>query len=537
MKRYLFYIFLSLIFIQSQAQTSNFMITEEMRGVWIGTAFNNDWPDKAGLSTAEQKRQLLVYFELFKRQSINAVFLQVRPMGDAFYPSETEPWSRYLTGESGKAPVPFYDPLEYAIQLAQERNIELHAWFNPFRALMQNRWDNTNFFYTKYKAYLEHPDWFVDYGNRKYLNPGIPEVRKYIISVIMEVVRKYPIAGVHFDDYFYPYPQKNEPVFNDIKTFYKYRQNDQNLKDWRRHNINEFVRELHDSIYNFNPALKLGVAPPGVWRNNGFDQRGSNTRGLSAYDDLFADTRKWMAEGWLDYIVPQMYSEIGNKHADFTTLAKWWNENHFNRHIYAGIALYRLDPNSKYSAWRTSDQIKSQLNVIRQMPAFKGVVYFSAKSLLENPLQVSSLLKQNYYSLPAQTPQMWWKQTEWVLSDSVVFSIDEQGNKQEVNTKVDYVSLASVTDFYTERKGKELFLFWNWTANYKCTNQIIYQIYRFENKELIIPDEEHIIATSLEPQIALSIKKHLFKRKYVYLVKVKCGIFESQESEAVHIRY
>lgn len=536
--KYFLILFILIGTIANSSSQNTYMLTEELRGVWLGTAFNNDWPLQAGLSTDEQKRQLQNYFTQFKKLSINAVFFQVRPMGDALYPSKTEPWSRYLSGISGVAPHPFYDPLAFAIDLAEQENMELHAWFNPFRALMQNRWDNTDFFRTKYKVFLQHPDWFIDYGNRKYFNPGIPEVREYVISVIMEVVRNYPqIAGVHFDDYFYPYPQKEEPAFNDIKTYYKYRQNNQNIKDWRRHNINEFIRQLHDSIQTYNPKLKLGVAPPAVWRNKGYDNRGSNTLGLSAYDDLFADTRKWLAEGWIDYMVPQMYAEIGNKHGDFKALADWWNNNHFNKHIYAGIALYRLDPKSPYNAWRTTEQIKNQLNIVRQNPAFRGEVYFSAKNLLENTLSVNNMLSSQFYQLPAQVPSMWWKESQLVLLDSTAYLVDEQGNETNVKSKPEWISLAGVTDLHLEKKRKEVFLFWNWAANANCRQQVVFEIYKFEKEELLIPDEEHLIATSLNSEIALDIKNHLFKRKYTYLVKVKCGVFQSQESEPITIRY
>jgi uncharacterized lipoprotein YddW (UPF0748 family) len=537
MQKLVFLIFLSFTYYSISAQTNQSTSTQELRGVWLGTAFNNDWPDKAGQSTEEQKKQLVQYFNLFNKIGINTVYFQVRPMGDAIYPSKTESWSRYLTGTYGQAPSPYYDPLAYTIQLAKEHNIELHAWFNPFRALIQNKWDNNDYFFTKYQVYKDHPDWFVDYGNRKYFNPGIPEARQYIISVIMEVVRKYKVAGVHFDDYYYPYPQSNIPPFDDIKTFYKYHKPDQNIKDWRRYNVNEFMRELHDSLTAFDPHLQLGVAPPAVWRNAGFDARGSNTRGLSAYDDLYADTRKWLAEGWIDYIVPQMYAEVGNSHADFAELARWWNENHFNRQVYAGIALYRLDAQSQYHSWQSVDQIKKQMNIVRKTPTFQGEVFFSAKNLLNNTLAINDVLRNSYFLTDATVPEMSWKKTKVVLADSTVYDIEITENNKNVNKKSEYVTLSRVSNFRIEKHSHEVLLFWNWQSNNSCNKQVYFEIYQFQKGELLIPDKEHLIATTVENEIAMPIKRHLFKRKYTYVVKVHCGHFQSPESEALHIRY
>ncbi len=536
-KIYLFYILLYFT-ISLPAQTQPFFVQEEMRGVWLGTAFNNDWPFQPGSSSDEQKRQLLVYFNLFQKLRLNTVFVQVRPVGDAIYPSKTEMWSKSLSGTLGKPPHPYYDPLAYMIKLAKERNMELHAWFNPFRSLSQNRWDNTDYFHEHYKVFKEHPNWFVDYGNRKYFNPGIPEARRYIISVIMEVVRNYDIDGVHFDDYFYPYPKKGEPVFGDIKTFYKYNNHQfKNIKDWRRHNINEFIRELHDSVMAYNPMLKIGVAPPAVWRNSNFDPQGSKTLGLSSYDDLFADTRKWLQEGWIDYLVPQMYAEIGNKWGDFKTLAGWWNKNAYDKHIYAGIGIYRLDPHSKYNAWRSVSEIKKQMEIIKQTEAFRGAVFFSARTLLKNPLNIRELLIKDFYTLPAEPPAMWWKSRELILNDSTAIAIDLQGKEHSLSHNLQYIKLPVVTNIQYMRKKGELFLFWNWKSNYKCNKDVVFTIYRFKKNELPIADSNHLVATTYNKEISFSIRKRIFKHKYYYLIKAQCGVFKSAASEPVLIKH
>jgi len=520
------------------AQSQSFRVQQEMRGVWLGTAFNNDWPFKAGSPTEEQKRELLVYFNIFEKLRLNAVFVQVRPVGDAIYPSKTEIWSKSLSGKLGQAPQPYYDPLAYMIKLAKARNMELHAWFNPFRSLSQNRWDNTDYFHEHYLVFKQHPEWFVDYGNRKYFNPGEPGARRYIIQVIMEVVRNYDIDGVHFDDYFYPYPKKNEPVFGDIKTFYKYNKGHfKTIKDWRRDNINEFIRELHDSITAYNPDFKVGVAPPPVWRNSNFDPEGSKTLGLSSYDDLYADTRKWMEQGWIDYLIPQMYAEIGNRYADFNTVAQWWSKNNYDRHIYAGIGVYRLDGNSKYSAWRNISQIKKQMDIVRNTEGYKGAVFFSARTLLENPLKLRELLLSDFYTLPAKTPDMWWKDGQLILADSTVVAIDLHGKEHDMKENITHIKLAKVSNVQYKKHKRELFLFWDWKANYKMRNKVIFNVYRFKKHELPIADSEHLVGTTYHNEISFSIRRRLFKRKNFYLIKAKYGIFESPDSQIIKIKH
>ncbi|MND41950.1 hypothetical protein D3C80_327090 [compost metagenome] len=385
-------------FKQAFSQT-NYPIKRELRGVWVATVANIDWPSTSNLSATEQQDEFKYLLDHHKRTGINAIFGQVRPAADAFYAKSREPWSSWLTGQQGRAPYPAYDPLEFMVNECHKRGMEFHAWFNPYRATHKSAKSVAYNHITKQK-----PEWFFNYGGQLLFNPGIPEVRQYIASVIMDVVRNYDVDGIHFDDYFYPYPEAGQYIA-DWNTFKKYPNGFSTIEDWRRNNVDLLIAMVHDSIAAVKPYVKFGISPFGIWKNSTQDPDGSDTRGGASYYNQFADSRKWLEEGWIDYMVPQVYFNIGHPRADFETISEWWAANAFGRHIYIGIGAYRIgsDP-----AWRRPMHMSDQIKFTREYEDIYGQVYFSSKSLIRNPMGFTDTLRKNYYRYPALLPTMPW---------------------------------------------------------------------------------------------------------------------------------
>jgi uncharacterized lipoprotein YddW (UPF0748 family) len=401
-------ILLIFISLKIQAQPNNLPVFEkyepkrEFRGVWIATVDNIDWPSNSKLTTDEQKKELTDRLNAHKQSGINAVMLQVRPAADAIYTKSREPWSKWLTGRQGQAPSPAYDPLEFAITEAHKRGMELHAWFNPYRATTDGKF---------YSLSAEHitrlkPEWFFTYGGIKLFNPGIPEVRDYIVKVILDVVDNYDIDGVHMDDYFYPYKIDGQHI-NDAETFKKYGSEFDDINDWRRNNVDLLIKMLSDSVHKHKPHIKFGISPFGIWANKYQNPEGSDTHGGSSNYELFADSRKWIKEGWVDYINPQLYWPIDNQAAPFNKLLDWWSDNTYNRHLYIGMAAYRINEH-RGGKFKDPAQMPDQVKYLRNNPRVQGSVYFSSKSLLNNPLGFTDSLKENYYQHPALPPPMLW---------------------------------------------------------------------------------------------------------------------------------
>lgn len=373
----------------------------EFRGAWLATVANIDWPSKPGLSTEAQKREFLEILDDHQRSGINAIMLQIRPATDAFYGKGRELWSRYLTGKQGEAPSPYYDPLSFAIEEAHKRGIELHAWFNPYRAtfdLIDSHTSNNHI--TKQK-----PEWFFTFGGKKLFNPGIPQVRDYIVQVIMDVVRNYDIDGVHFDDYFYPYPEKNQ-ILPDNATYHINATGFTNIEDWRRHNVDTLIHTLSDSIHAAKKYVKFGISPFGIWRNLSQDPEGSESNGFDGYGQLYADARKWTKSGWIDYINPQIYFPFFYKAAPYEKLVDWWSNNTFGKHLYIGQGAYRA--NEKKEGWRDKHQIPDQIRYLRNNTRVQGSVFFSSKSLRDNLAGINDSLRTDFYKYPALQPAMLW---------------------------------------------------------------------------------------------------------------------------------
>ncbi|HEX2899721.1 MAG TPA: family 10 glycosylhydrolase, partial [Bacteroidia bacterium] len=375
----------------------------EFRGAWICTLANLDWPSRANMHSDLQKNEFSKILNNLESAGMNAVFVQVRPAGDAFYPSEMAPWSQYISGRQGVPPSPFYDPLEFMIDECHERNMEFHAWFNPFRALSHIQFSSV----AAANPINHRPDWFFNYGISKYFDPGVPEARHYLVRVIMEVVRNYDIDGIHLDDYFYPYPIAGQPI-PDSRSFRLYGNGFTDIKAWRRHNVDAFVEELADSIFLNNPTVKFGISPFGVWRNDDEDLRGSGTvRALSAYDELYADTRKWLKYGWVDYMVPQLYWKIGSDRAAFDVLLEWWDKQSSDRHVYIGHAIYLLQSETKPS-WAKVSEFVNQVELCRTQNQICGSAWFRCSTIMDNAGGISNSMRYEMYNHPALVPSMPW---------------------------------------------------------------------------------------------------------------------------------
>ncbi len=378
----------------------------ELRGFWVATVANIDWPNQRGEAPEQYRREYRRLLDAGQRAGLNAVFVQIRPASDAFYKSDLEPWSKYLTGRQGRAPSGNDDPLPFLINEAHRRGMEFHAWFNPYRASL----DTVTRALAPLHPYKRHPEWFIKYAGQYLYNPGLPEVRNHIERVILDVVRRYDIDGVHFDDYFYPYPEPGQ-VFHDEQAFRRQNPDSLKLADWRRQNVNILVHDLHDSIQAAKRWVKFGISPFGVWMNKSANPLGSDTRaGQPSYANLYADSRLWLEKGWVDYILPQLYWSTKFRLVPYATLLEWWTRNRFQRHLYIGHGTYRmLESTRSDTAWRNSRELLRQVRLNRDYPAdVQGSVFFSAKSVATNPLHTTDSLRRDAYRAPALVPVMPW---------------------------------------------------------------------------------------------------------------------------------
>ncbi|MFC3984727.1 glycoside hydrolase family 10 protein [Streptosporangium jomthongense] len=369
----------------------------EMRGIWIATVKNIDWPSRTGLSPARQRAEYVKILDQAVKRRFNAVFFQVRPASDALYKSSLEPWSEYLTGTAGKDPG--WDPLPFLIAEAHRRGLEFHAWFNPYRAAFEGGAEGLP---AGHPA-REHPEWIVKHEGKIYYNPGLPAVRDHVTAVVKDVAQRYDVDGVHFDDYFYPYPGAGAP-FGDDAAFRKYGKGAKRA-DWRRSNVNALISQVDTAVHQVKPYLKFGVSPFGIWRNKAQDPTGSATGGMSAYDSIYADARHWIKKGTVDYVIPQLYWPRGFKAADYDVLVPWWaaQVKGTDVDLYIGQGLYRVGATDT-PAWTKAGELASHLAVNRKYKEVNGDVYFSAKQLLTNPLGALDRVVAKYYTRPALLP-------------------------------------------------------------------------------------------------------------------------------------
>ncbi|MBO9999386.1 MAG: family 10 glycosylhydrolase [Cyanobacteria bacterium SID2] len=370
----------------------------EFRGVWVASVVNIDWPSRPGLSTNQQQSELIRILDRMQELNLNVLVLQVRPAGDALYNSSIEPWSYWLTGRQGQPPSPFYDPLQFAIDEAHARNIELHAWFNPYRAKLGGNYD-----LAPHNMARQFPQYAYHYGNLLWMDPGAPEVQDRTYEVITDVARRYDVDGIHLDDYFYPYPEAGVE-FPDDATYGLYRKNGGTLgrDDWRRQNVNTLVRRLYEGIKAIKPQVKFGISPFGIYRPG----QPSGITGMDQYDAIFADPKLWLEQGWVDYMAPQLYWRIDQRAQSYPVLLDWWlSHNPHGRHIYAGNYLSQLDNQD----WRVDEYLR-QVDISRRsaLRGSLGNVFFSMKVFMENRFGVNQAFRNRLYPTPALVPSMPW---------------------------------------------------------------------------------------------------------------------------------
>ncbi|MFI1439848.1 glycoside hydrolase family 10 protein [Streptomyces fructofermentans] len=371
--------------------------TGTMRGMWLATVANRDWPSRPGLSASAQRAELLAHLDRAVERRLNTVVLQVRPTADALWPSPYEPWAQCLTGVQGRAPG--WDPLGTAVEEAHARGLELHAWFNPYR--VANHTDPTRLV-ASHPA-RRNPGWVVPYGGRLYYDPGLPEVRAFVQDAMLDAVRSYAVDAVHWDDYFYPYPVAGQ-VFDDDAAYEAYGGAFPGRAAWRRDNIDRLVRETAARIRQIRPGTEFGISPFGVWRNAATDPLGSDTRaGVQTYDDLYADTRKWARENWIDYVVPQLYWNIGLPAADYAKLVPWWAEavRGSGTKLYVGEALYKAGDPAQPAAWQDPAELSRHLTLARDHPEVRGHVFFSAKEVAADRAGAMARVVADHYRQPA----------------------------------------------------------------------------------------------------------------------------------------
>ena len=534
-QQFLIILILTLIYNPATAQNHS---NEEMRGVWVATAKNIDFPTNKYLTTAEQKKEFIEMVNLFQSLNINAIMFQVRPAADAFFPSKYEPWSEWLTGKQGQAPDPYYDPLKFMIAECHKRNIEFHAWINPFRAVANIETADI----APNHISKRRPEWFFTYDINTYFNPGIPEVRNYINNVVCDIARRYNIDGVHFDDYFYPYPKRGEngsfiPV-PDSKTFIKYGTGFSDVKDWRRNNMDIFIRSINDSLKAIKPTLKFGIAPSGVWRNKSKDPKGSDTRGFAHYDYLYADVLKWLHNEWIDYVAPQLYWSIGHKYADYNTLVEWWSKNSYDRHLYIGHGVYMAKEDAADLNWRNPRQLPEQIRILRKNKKVSGSIFYKASALKRNAMGFNDSLKVDFYADAAVTPKMDWLQLPEV--DTVIVVVTDTAVVDTV-LYTDAMAPPPPTDISTIPFGKKVILSWQApevSGVHPDDGAEYYKVYRIDGDRLIEPSPLNFREIRSETFYTIERRPYaIFRKRYTYIVTAvdKAGN-ESEAGSAVRLK-
>lgn len=378
-------------------QLSRDLKKKEFRGVWIQTA----WQDRyQKMTPAQCQKYLTNLVETLYRTGFNAIIFQVRPEGDAFYESEYEPWSRFLTGKQGKSPNPAWDPMAFLIKLCHERKMEFHAWLNPYRMWMSKGLAALD----SQHLYRKYPEWFVTFDDKLYLNPGLPESRQFIRAIVSDIVTRYDVDAIHIDDYFYPYPVKGK-TFNDMKAFNTYAKQmniDTNRKDalaaFRRRSVDILIKSIHEDIKKIRPKVKFGISPFGIYRNKSSWEGGSETSSTQCYDDLYADVLFWARCGWIDYVIPQIYWEIGHIQADYCTLVEWWNDNiPKNCALYIGQSIERSldgaanDPTTPRLT-ESCRNISAKLNQAAKAKNVKGNCFWYAYQIEDNQFGIRDYL-------------------------------------------------------------------------------------------------------------------------------------------------
>ena len=462
-------------------------LKHQMRGAWIATVVNIDWPSKNDLSVEKQQKELIDMLNAFQSMNINTVIFQARPTSDAFFVSSKEPWSQYLTGKQGKTPEPFYDPLQFLIDEAHARAMEVHVWLNPYRVSMTTK----QFFHEQHP--FSHKNHLIkEYADKYYFDPGFEETRQYINAVVKDIVMRYDIDAVHFDDYFYPY-KVGKQEFPDNDSFKKeprnFEKNEKN--DWRRNNVNLLISELQQTIKSVKPWVEFGISPFGVWRNIDQDPRGSRTKAFSGYDGLHADVLKWLEEGTIDYVAPQLYWEIGHSLADYKVLIDWWANNSNNKNLYIGLFASGLNTGNK-TAWKRGNELARQLQLNKQYPQQDGVILYSARPLLKNPLGICDTLRNNYFKYPSLVP--------------INRNIKGEASAQPQNLKI-------------AKDNETILLTWDKVSDTGGKKIAYYVVYRFDGTSIgNIDDPRFIVTKTTDNFLDLSKYSNQFKGEHTFVV-------------------
>ena len=450
----------------------------EFRGAWIQTAFQGEYKE---MTPAQMRKSFIKKLNYLQACGINAIIFQVRPEADAFYKSDIEPWSRFYTGQQGKAPAGNFDPMAFLIEECHKRNMEFHAWLNPYRVSTSG-----NTVFAENHIYYQHPEWFVTYNKQILFDPGLPDSRKFICKVVRDIVTRYDVDAIHMDDYFYPYPVAGLS-FPDDRSFQKYGlrkgYTEAQRADWRRENVNTLIREIKRTILLVKPWVRFGISPFGIYRNKRSTQdgSGSDTKGLQNYDDLYADVTYWVKQGWIDYNMPQIYWEIGHPAADYITLIKWWNKHAGDRHLYIGQDVART---------MKAEQLTRKMRYERALSQIDGNCFWPANEILWNNNGVADSLKRNYHKYPALIPAYTF--------------MHDRAPKEVSKLKAEWTPDGYIL---------------HWQAEQSAVNPelpVYFVIYRFGAKEEVnLQDPSKIVATTRNCYYQLPYDKGKQKFRYV----------------------
>ena len=463
----------------AQVQTGSAYPKREFRAAWIQSV-NGQF---RGMPTEKLKQNLIGQLNSLQKAGINAIIFLVRPEADALYASRLEPWSRFLTGVQGKAPEPYWDPMQFMIDECHKRGMEFHAWINPYRTKTTLKSE-----LAPNHVYNIHPEWFVTYGDQLYFDPALPESRRHICMVVSDIVSRYDVDAIHMDDYFYPYPIKGKD-FPDDASFARFGGGFSNKGDWRRSNVNVLIKKLHETIREIKPWVKFGVSPFGIYRNESSDPLGSKTKGLQNYDDLYADVLLWAREGWIDYNIPQIYWHIGHPVADYETLVKWWARNTENRPLFIGQSVMNTVQNADPKN-PSINQLPRKMALQRAYQTIGGSCQWPASAVVENAGKYRDALIAEYHKYPALPP---------------VFDFMDN----EAPAKVRKMKPVWTEDGYI--------LFWT-APKYKeeMNRAVQYVVYRFNDKEKVnIDDPSHIVAITRDNFYKLPYEDGKTKYRYV----------------------
>ena len=485
MRKILFFVLLML------ATTIQAQQKREFRGAWI-QCVNGQFK---GMGTERMQKTLTYQLDELKKDGCNVIIFQVRPECDALYESSIEPWSYYLTGEQGSRPYPYWDPLQWMIEQCHKRGMELHAWINPYRAKTKAAHVNA-----VNHVVVQHPEWTFQYDGLTLLNPALKQCRDYICQVVKDIVDRYDVDGLHIDDYFYPYPVPGVAI-PDKANFQANNYGLENQGDWRRLNVNLFIEQLYQTVHSVKPWVKVGISPFGIYRNQKNDPNGSRTNGLQNYDDLYADVLLWDREGWMDYCVPQLYWEIGNKAADYEELIHWWNANITKSDLYIGEDIERT---AKFN------QMARKMELHTQMPRIKGTVLWYAKAAVDNVGNYGTKLRTNYWRYPALQPTM--------------KSIDSKAPKKPRKVQVIDVEGQKVL-FWTAPKGEG----WKDAA-------VKYAVYRFNQGEKVdINNTSKLVAITGETHYELPAAEE--GSRCVYAITALDRVQNESSYKKVKVKY